>query len=270
MKNVVIIMTCFNRKEKTVSCIKSLSKAMDEEVTFRFIVVDDRSTDGTIQALEELNCNVDIVTGTGNLFYTGGMYRGIAYAKQQYAAADYYMLVNDDVEFDADKIQKMILSATPDEVLIGSTCDSNGEFSYGGTLYYKRIKYRSIGPEEPTVACTTFNGNCALIAHDIFFAVGNIDSYYKHGMGDFDYGFQVSRLGYQIYVFNEFIGVCNSNPVAGTWNDRSLSRRERLRLKESFKGLPYKDWFHYLKKNFGLRMAIIRSLTPYVKIMMGK
>ena len=97
-----------------------------------------------------------------------------------------------------------------------------------------------------------------------------IDPFYKHSIGDFDYGLQISRLGYEIHVFPSYVGQCNDNALTKTWQDRTLPRRERVRLKESRKGLPRDDWFHYLRKNFGLATAIVRSITPYIKILIGK
>ncbi len=93
-----------------------------------------------------------------------------------------------------------------------------------------------------------------------------IDPFYRHSIGDFDYGLQISRKGYEIRVFSEFAGECNDNTLQKTWQDETLPR---LRLKESRKGLPFADWFHFLHKNFGLGTAIVRSVTPYIRILLG-
>lgn len=271
---VVVILTCFNRKEKTVKCVKSLSEG-NENVDFTFLVVDDKSTDGTKEALSSLK-NVYIEEGTGSLFWNGGMHRGIAVAKEKFREADYYLLVNDDVEFYESVIEEMIIEEMIQDcagkVLVGATCDDKGELSYGGILYHSKrsLKYRMIGPDEPDISCSTFNANCVLIPREIFMKADNIDSYYQHSMGDFDYGFGISRMGVTINVFKRFIGVCNDNPKEGTWQDTSLGIRERIRLKESRKGLPRKDWFHYINKNFNLFLALTRSVTPYIKILLRK
>ena len=100
--------------------------------------------------------------------------------------------------------------------------------------------------------------------------IDRIHAYYKHSMGDFDLGFRISRGGNDIYVMPEYVGVCNDNPIEGSWQDRSLGIVKRIKLKESFKGLPFKDWFHYLNRNFGFATACVRSITPYIKIFVGK
>lgn len=269
MEKVVVIMTCYNRREKTKKCLTSLSKG-NPGTDFKFVVVDDLSTDGTPQAIKELSLDADVVEGTGSLFWNGGMYRGIEYCLERFPDAPWYLLVNDDVDFYPGVIDEMVGSCRG-SVLVGATCDTQGNYSYGGIAYHKKgIKYDKIGPEQTYVCCTTFNANCVLIPGGILRAVGNMDPYYKHSMGDFDYGFSFSRAGYEIHVHNRFVGVCNDNPDAGTWQDAGLGIRERIRLKESRKGLPAGDWFHYLHKNFGLMTALVRSVTPYIKIVLRK
>ena len=50
---ITVIFTCFNRREKTLQCIKSLSGG-NKDIAFQYVIVDDNSTDGTYEALEEI------------------------------------------------------------------------------------------------------------------------------------------------------------------------------------------------------------------------
>ncbi len=63
-----------------------------------------------------------------------------------------------------------------------------------------------------------------------------IDPFYQHSIGDFDYGLQISKLGYKIHIYPKFVGECNDNTLQKTWQDETLPRMERIRLKESRKG----------------------------------
>lgn len=47
------LMTCFNRKEKTITAISNLI-SKNSNIEFKFVVVDDNSTDGTKAALEKI------------------------------------------------------------------------------------------------------------------------------------------------------------------------------------------------------------------------
>ncbi len=100
--------------------------------------------------------------------------------------------------------------------------------------------------------------------------LNNIDPVYRHAMGDYDFGCAAKRSGYRILASNFFVGKCNDNPVTNTWKDSSLSRSQRLKMKESPKGLPLREWFYFLNKNHGFITAIVYSISGYVKIVLGK
>lgn len=274
MEKAVIILTCYNRKEKTLACIDSIVES-NKNLKLQFVVVDDNSTDGTKDAVLARVLDACVLTGTGSLFWNGGMHIGMEYALKEIPDADYYVLINDDVEFYPgifDAMAEELKHGEKERVLVGATQADDGSLSYGGIQYLakKSLKLRTIGPDEKDVACDTFNANCVFIPRDIFLKAGSTDPHYSHSMGDFDYGFTIKRLGVTINVFEKYVGRCNDNPTDGTWQDKTLPIRKRLKLKEGVKGLPFKDWFRYLRKNFGLDVAIIRSITPYIKIFLGR
>lgn len=272
MDQAVIILTCFNRKEKTTECIRTLKEG-NKNIDFVWVVVDDQSSDGTPQAIKELIPEVHLIPGTGSLFWNGGMNRGMEYAKEHVKDAKYYVLVNDDVVFDAGILDAMAAHlGDKEEVLVGATYSDEHTLSYGGIKYAgkKNLHYRFVGPEEKDLNCDTFNANCVMIPRKIFLEAGATDPHYSHSLGDFDYGFRIRRMGYPIHVFERFCGHCNDNPTDGTWQDKKLPICTRLKLKKGPKGLPAKDWYRYLRKNFGLDVAIVRSVTPYIKILLGR
>ncbi|MBR6850260.1 MAG: hypothetical protein IKM88_08515, partial [Lachnospiraceae bacterium] len=68
----------------------------------------------------------------------------------------------------------------------------------------------------------------------------------------------------------DFVGECDDNDVSGSWKDRALDRKTRLKLKEGPKGLPRKDWYHFVRKNYSFPAAVYHSMTPYLRILLGK
>lgn len=273
MTTVTIIFTCYNRKEKTAAFVKSVQ---DDRCKIRYVVTDDGSTDGTAANLEKLKqqgYDIDIVHGDGRLYWCGGMRKAIDYIQEQKIESEYYVFANDDVDVFDHALYEMIVQSEKHggSAVIGVTCDHDGAMTYGGIRYHKHgIKYDLIDVTNENLECDSFNCNLVLLPAGIFHKIGNFDSHFTHAMGDFDYGLRVKRAGYRIESTRRYVGICERNPLKKTWSDTNLSRRERLRLKESPKGLPRKEWFYFLRKNFGIGTAIVRSLTPYLKILLGK
>lgn len=294
MQKITVIFTCFNRIEKTRCCMESLSK-QNPGLEFEYIVLDDNSSDGTPEMLEEwkkAGWRIVVLHGDGNSYWAGGMRKAIAYAKE-HTDTPFYLLVNDDVEFYPGVIEKLTAdaekrlaeekkpmtgnadaekraSAEGRIALVGPMCDEKGAFSYGGIRYQKGIHYVEVRPEDENRECDSFNMNCLLLSRKTFMDVPNFDEHYIHSLADFDYGLTMKRMGIPMWVTDYYVGVCPDNDPKGGWSDRSLSRRERLKKKESVKGAPFKPWFYFLKKNFGLGRALINGFTPYIRILLGK
>ena len=272
MDSVLALFTCFNRREKTRQAVKALVEG-NPEVTFSFVVVDDGSSDGTAEMLmtEDFGAQIQVFRGDGSLFYSGGMRMGMEEILASGREAQYLLMMNDDVAFYPQCIQKLIAQsrAQGGAVIVGATCDRENKLSYSAISYEKGIHYRFLSPGETGVDADTMNANCVLIPFAWFRRAGVMDRHYRHSLGDFDYGLTLRDLGAKLHVSREYVGLCCDNPTAGTWHDRSLSRLARLKKKESVKGDPVGPWFYYLRKHFGLLTAVKSSLTPYIRILLG-
>lgn len=268
---VDVILTCFNRKEKTVNCVKALLKNSAE---LRFVIVDDNSSDGTADALEKIECSKTLLRGSGNLYWAGGMRIGINHVLHAEARADYVLLVNDDVEFYEKIVDKMIEQSQKKNgaVIVGSCCDANGKLTYGAIKFnnvFTRPMCYLLSTQEADIAAEAFNCNAVLMPFGTMITAGNFDAAYSHSLADYDYGFTLKKMGFCIYGTPFFVGVCCHNSLEGTWRDRSLSRRKRLRLKETPKGLPQKEWNHFLLKNLGLGFFLRYAYSAKARIWLG-
>lgn len=268
---IAVLVTCFNRCDKTKKFIRSLT-IKNPKIEFEFLIVDGGSSDGTIEMLENLKNIFSIRIIKGNdLYYSQGMRLAMQELKETKKIYDFILIANDDVELFNESIEKMcyLSEKKGGAVIVGATCDQNGNYTYGGIKYYSGIKYKNIDIHSDE-KCDTFNANAVIIPFQAFTVTNIIDKVYIHSLGDFDYGFSLSKSGYSIYSSNEYVGICERNSILGGLQDSSLSRIERFRLKESPKGFPFLPWFVFLYKNFGIRCAIWHSITPYIKIILKK
>ena len=96
---VAVLLTCHNRKAKTIECLKSLFKAIQfskADSSFSVYLVDDGSTDGTAEAVLSNFPEVNVINGSGNLFWAGGM--RLAWNTALQSNPDYYLLLNQLVQ----------------------------------------------------------------------------------------------------------------------------------------------------------------------------
>lgn len=270
---IAVLLTTYNRCDMTVRCIKSLYEN-NENIDFRFVVVDDNSSDDTVAELLKLPVRIKVMNGDGQLYWNGGMRMAMSFALRSAEKLQYVLLVNDDVVFEKNAINKLVerMSLSGADVIVGATSDDNGNMSYGGVMKTSNVfaKFKMLEPSEEYIQCDTFNCNCVLMTGKAFKEAGTLDKYYKHSMGDYDYGMHIRKLGMTVISSSQYVGHCNDNKADGSWRDTSLTRKERLELKEGTKGLPFKDWFYFVKKNYGVLPALYHSITPYVRIMLKK
>lgn len=279
MKSIAALITCHNRKEKTLACLESLFKnTLTDDYSLYVVLVDDGSTDGTESAVKELFPEVEILRGDGNLFWNRGMHK--AFARALEIGFDGYLWLNDDTILYPYAFQNLIcawknhMSSTGDEALyVGSTQDSQtGQLTYGGIVQHSLFKpfNLSLVPpgKEQLLECHTMNGNCVLIPHKVATLLGNLDSTFAHAMGDIDYGLRARKAGIKSCVVPGFIGTCDKNPITGTFNDRSLPTRERWNKMMQPKGLPPSSWLVLTRRHGGLLWPLY-GVWPYVKVLLS-
>lgn len=301
---IALLFTCYNRIEKTRDCVESINKAIECAnnslrkqgeglIEEEWYITDAGSDDGTVDILKHMikQENLHLKIASNDTFYSQGMRIAMEELKKSYKDEDnfpdYVFLINDDVSFYEEFICKLLDSirilqeedcTTNKAIIVGAT-DNGVEQTYGGVKYRKPVRRRlfpqtihydmvSVSAEDKT--CDTFNANCVVIPGDIFLREDIMDNNYVHGLGDFDYGLSFRKKGYSIVTSDYYVGKCSNNSREGSWMDRSLTRKDRIKELNSFKGSPTKQWFYFLNKNFGFTTAVIYSVSPYIRILIKK
>lgn len=274
-RRVNAILTSFNRRETTLACLRALAvSAQAARVELRAILVDDASTDGTAGAVRDEFEWVEVVEGTGDLFWNRGMHVG--YGRAMADPPDYFLWLNDDTELCPDALfrlisQSEVLAAEAGHpvIVVGSTVDSqSGQLTYGGYVSRSRLHrfgYRLVWSDSRPVPCEAMNGNCVLIQPAVARRIGNLDPVYEHAMGDTDYALRAREAGFGVFVAAGVMGRCPSNPQAGSFTDESLPWRRRWQLMLDRKGLPVRSWLHFTRRHGGLMWPLYFA-WPYAKL----
>lgn len=273
-----VLLTCYNRKEKSVACLRHLERSAAlamPRLKLRGVLVDDGSSDGTAAAVTTAFPWVTVLQSDGALYWNRGMHMAMAHAMLN-VQSDAYLWLNDDTNLEVGAVQ--VLMDTADELVakygrtglvVGSTRDPNtGELTYGGSVAASRLRrfaYRKVFDAQRAVPCQAFNGNVVLIPAAVAADVGNLDPEFEHAMGDIDYGLRASKRGHPVYVAPGYVGTCSNNPKTATFEDESLPLRRRMHLMLHRKGLPWRSWL-VLTRRHGGGMWPIYFLWPYTRL----
>lgn len=274
---ICAVLTCHNRKAKTQLCLESLYQAAErvaDRAKVRVIVTDDGSTDGTEHMLRTQFPAVCVIQGDGSLFWNGGMRMAFGQALEE--RHDFYLWVNDDTDLFPDFLVQLFVTHEAlvtrygrGGIVVGSTCDDQGLTSYGGEIRrpgWKALNYTHVEPGDTQLPCETFNGNCLLVSADAARELGNLDSAFKHSMGDTDYGLRATQKGVPILVMPGYAGRCvNDHTVEGSYLDRSLPLSLRWQKVLSPKGLSLRPWGVFCRRHAGLLWPVYWA-GPYVKV----
>lgn len=296
---ISVLMTCYNRRETTLRCLESLyAQALPEGFSFEVFLVDDGCTDGTGAAVRSAYPEVQVIQGTGDLFWCNGMRLAWDHAAKD--NPDFYLWLNDDVQLRSGALDKLlscwlsVVGGAPDArkvagcslsvdkvsltthqpinpstdnhgeavIIVGSCCDpETGELTYGGQRRPGKhpAKLVPVVPQDVPVECDTFQGNVVLVPRAVYQKIGNMSSF-SHAMGDTDYGLRAKKAGCRVVVDLGFSGECGKN--------RQLNI-DQVGFKKSWsvmmRRLPPMDYWRFLWVHAGMRWPLY-WLRPYVKM----
>ena len=279
MRSLAVLMTCHNRVNSTLECLKCLfSQSVGDQLSLKVYLVDDGSSDGTGEVVQKYYPGIQVIRGNGDLFWNRGMHK--AFGEALKTGFDYYLWLNDDTYLYRDSLETLLSTheeikaqAKAPSVVVASTRDPDTmEFTYGG--YRKRIGiinpvgFNSIIPGNRPIRCDTMCGNCVLIPNAVADIVGNLDSIYRHRWGDMDYGLRALKKGCQIWVAPGYLADCQANHSVDKWKNRRLPLKERLSELHSVKGLEKGDWLRFVRHHGGVLWPLV-WISPYVRLLIG-
>ena len=268
-KSIAILMTVFNRKKKTLSCLHCIGQQiLPENVSNAIYLVNDGCTDGTSEAVRQQFPKVKIIDGDGTLYWNRGMHTAWATAaKEKYY--DYYLWLNDDTRIMDNCIESMLEASFKfqDKAIIVASIRSEKkeEITYGG---HALDRHGLVVPNGHLQECSTMNGNCVLIPRSVYQVCGNLDWTFRHAIGDLDYGYRARKAGFKIYASKTYLGYCEKHPHLPAWARTNTPFLKRL--KNLYSPLGYAEpipFFHYERRNLGLGTAIKHFITIHIRVL---
>lgn len=267
---IAVLLTTFNRKQKTIACLQSLQQqSMPKDVVLDVHLTDDASADGTAEAVKANFPGTNVYTGTGNLFWAGGMRQTWKQAIQ--TNPDFYLLLNDDTILNENAITVLLDTNDHSCISIGSTCDKSGNLSYGGWKLSSSFfwKNKMVYSDTEQLTCDFGNANIMLVPARVVERIGILSDRFTHALADFDYTLKASRSGFAVRLAPGFLGSCE-NDHGNNWKSGKVSLKQRIAYLKSPKGLSYSEYLYFIKNHFPLSYPSavfklwMKTLFPFI------
>ena len=212
MKIVSIIIPHYNGKDLLHNCIDSIYNNISIE-NFEIIVVDNASTDNSVQNIQTLFPDVVIVSSKENVGYSGGCNIGAKHAEGKYL-----IFLNNDTEHSNQWIEKLVnfldknsdVFAAQPKIL---NINNKEYFDYAGgaggfidRFGFPYVKGRLFNTLEKDTGQYNkeskifWSSGCAMIVKaDIFNQLDGFDEIYFAYMEEIDLCWRAQALGYKIF-----------------------------------------------------------------------
>jgi GT2 family glycosyltransferase len=253
--NIAVLLATFNRKEKTIACLRTLyAQQFPTEVSIDVYLTDDASTDGTRDAIKKEFPQVMIFVGNGSLFWAGGMRN--SWQKALNAQPDFYLLLNDDTALENNAIETLLSYYQQKNqhaaICIGTTIDNiSGNISYGGRKLINPAKVQShiVRSDTEFMDCDLGNANIMLVPKEVVATIGILSDDYTHSIADFDYTLRAKKAGFKVIVAPGILGHCVDDH-GNNWKSADVSLKDRIKFLKSPKGLAYHEYLKFIKIHF--------------------
>ena len=254
MSCIAVLLTVYNRKDKTIRCLSRLYEQNDlNQYSLSVFVVDGGSSDGTTDSIRSLFPSIHLSVHNG-LYWAGGMYVAWKEALESGKEYDYILLLNDDVELAKDCLSELLKADSiiktkigQSGVLVGATCDPiTNEYTYGGTSL---TTGKNVIPNGEFQKCDLANANIMMIPKEVYENVGILSNEYVHNNADYDYSLRTIQAGFSVYILPRYLGTC-ARDHGKLWLSMSTPLKDRIKYMYSPTGLSYADNLVYTKKFF--------------------
>ena len=258
MKKIAIVTLTYNKlKEATKPYVTSLYEFTDANL-FDLIVVDNASTDGTVEFLKEFSKqkdNITLIFNDENLGYSKGNNIGIKKALE--GNYEYIALLNNDILFTPSWLENTIKGFELDKQL-GMLSPRNNEHCQLTPSNYLQGYKKYIGKFKNALkyVVTPFY-SCVIIKREVIDKIGLMDEEFSPAFfEDNDYSFRAMYAGYSLgYINTAFIFHNHSMTSKSIPNEIFNRNREYF-----FKKHPVGKWIWEHK-----RTNLLKDIMRYVR-----
>ncbi|MGH7773360.1 MAG: glycosyltransferase family 2 protein [Candidatus Binatia bacterium] len=232
-----IIIVSYNTRDLTLSCLASVIKHT-VGLSYEVVVVDNASSDGSAEAIEQQFPSVRVYRSPQNLGFAGGVSRAVSYC-----SGEFLFLFNSDAYLQDNAFNAMITYVRQNSHVGALGCrvtSVNGSHQPTAgrfpslwldfsdhvlrPLAFLPARWRQncihADDFQQPVSVDWLAGSCVLLRRQALEEVGGMDEQFFLGDEDIDLGYRLKRAGWQVVYFPA-VGVVHLGGRSKEFNPRS-------------------------------------------------
>jgi len=271
MVDMSIVVLNYNTYEETSTCLSSVFK-YPPKASFKLLLVDNASTDGSFEKLKTKFKNIQVIENDKNYGFAKGNNDGI---QRVYKNSRYVLLLNSDTIVRAGAIDRLFNYAIKahSDITSCKLVYKNGKFqANGGKLPYffpvfvwisgiddvlakfVRLPSYQAKTQKELGQAQWVSGSVMLVASRVFSKIGFFDEKIFMYGEDVDFCLRASRAGFKT-------GWTNDSEIVHLGGASSKISPQYTQWLGEFRGLLY-----LYKKHFGLVQSVLLKLLMYLFI----
>lgn len=223
---ISIIIPNFNRVNDVLGCIQSILEQTVKPLDI--LIVDDGSTDGSVEKIRQRFPDVNVIVNPRNLGPGFARNNGLLNAK-----GDYVLFLDSDTAFsDIKTLERFVdfYNSHPEAGCIGGEIRATSQdtsqvygkiIDWDGSSHDVRV---GRSDKDRFIKCDYLATCCCMVSKQLAIEVGGFDPYFSYGGEDKDFGCRVSQKGYVNYLVSS-CSINHYHSSSGRNNDETYRFR---------------------------------------------
>ncbi len=209
-----ILVPNFNGVTHLKECLASLAEQTYQN--FITIIVDDASTDNSLNFVRENFPEIKILALEKNKGFARAINMGINYAQDKYQPK-YIAILNNDTKVDQAWLKNLVIAIESEENIVAVASNmlyydrpkiinsQGGKFTFTGYGFDINVNKKRVEVKNPPKYVLASCWGATLIKSEVFQIIGLLDENYYAYFEDLDWGYRANLLGYKIIFAPEAI-----------------------------------------------------------------